>query len=117
MRTAKVLIFIHSLGGGGAERVTVALSGYLAASGCDVALVTLAASGPDFYATKAGVRRLALSPRQHRGLAKFLGSIRRIAALPDNKINYIKDGSAKPGINVIIHNSLLNRLRARFSWL
>ena len=56
----KLLFFIHSLSGGGAERVTANLANHWAAKGWDITIVTLAPRSLDFYALHPGVKRIAL---------------------------------------------------------
>ena len=57
----KLLFFISSLGGGGAERVTVNLANYWAAKGWEITIVTLAEVSQDAYALDPSVARLSLS--------------------------------------------------------
>lgn len=56
----RLLIFIHSLSSGGAERVTANLANYWAYRGWEVTVVTLAAQTLDFYSLHSAVRRIAL---------------------------------------------------------
>lgn len=56
----RVLIFIHSLQGGGAERVAADLSGYWAEAGREVMVVTQADAGTDAYVLHSRVRRAVL---------------------------------------------------------
>jgi glycosyltransferase involved in cell wall biosynthesis len=56
----KILIFISSLKGGGAERVTVNIADYWACKGWAVTVVTLASSTLDFYMLHPAVRRIPL---------------------------------------------------------
>ncbi len=56
----KLLIFIHSLQGGGAERVTATLVNHWAAKGWRVTVATLASTAQDFYELHPAVKRLAL---------------------------------------------------------
>ncbi len=46
----RLLIFLHSLGGGGAERVTVNLANRWAANRWQITLITLASGNQDRYA-------------------------------------------------------------------
>ena len=55
-----LLIFIHSLGSGGAERVTANLANHWAGQGWHVTVVTLAATTQDFYQLHPAVQRMAL---------------------------------------------------------
>lgn len=57
----RLLFFIYSLGGGGAERVTANLANYWAGKGWDVAVVTLTPSSHDFYELHPAVERISLS--------------------------------------------------------
>jgi glycosyltransferase involved in cell wall biosynthesis len=56
----KILFVIHSLGGGGAERVTATLASHWQTSGHEVVVVTLAPLDEDSYPLASGVRRVAL---------------------------------------------------------
>lgn len=56
----KLLIFISSLSGGGAERVTANLANHWAAKGWEVTIVTLASQCGDFYELSPAVKRIAL---------------------------------------------------------
>lgn len=58
--TVDLLILIHSLRGGGAERVAVNLAAYWQARGCHVALVTQLGPAHDAYAVPEGVQRFVL---------------------------------------------------------
>lgn len=60
MSVSHVLIVIHSLGGGGAERVAVDLSRYWLAQGRRVTLATWADATHDVYPVPAGVNRVVL---------------------------------------------------------
>lgn len=57
----KVMIVVHSLLPGGAERVAVNLSAEWAAHGWEVSLVTLLSRATDFYTVDGQVRRVALN--------------------------------------------------------
>lgn len=79
----KLLVFVHSLGRGGAERVTVNLANQLAGDGWDVCIVTVAGTRCDCYELYAAVRRVALdlegeSPNL---LVAVANNLRRIRAL------------------------------------
>lgn len=82
-RAVKLLFFIHSLGGGGAERVTATLANYWAAKGWDVILVTLASTHDDRYQLHPAIRRIALDrARASAGPVRaLLANGRRILAL------------------------------------
>jgi len=79
----KILIFIHSLSCGGAERVVASLSWYWAERGHTVTLVTLAGIEQDFYSLHPQVKRIALKLAGESGsLGAALGAnLRRIWAL------------------------------------
>jgi glycosyltransferase involved in cell wall biosynthesis len=79
----KVLMFLHSLHHGGAERVTMNLSAAWAADGTDVCVVTATSTASDFYTLDPSVRRIALDVAgQASGLAHAITSnARRVLAL------------------------------------
>jgi glycosyltransferase involved in cell wall biosynthesis len=79
----KVLAFIHSLGAGGAERVTALLANHWAKKGMRVTIVTLAARSLDRYALDAGIERIALEQTQtsRSSLAGARANIGRVMAL------------------------------------
>jgi len=56
----KLLIFIHSLSTGGAERVTSNLANYWAEKGWDISIVTITGRELDFYQLHPAIRRVAL---------------------------------------------------------
>ncbi|WP_027799337.1 glycosyltransferase family 4 protein [Paraburkholderia dilworthii] len=56
----KILLFIHSLHYGGAERVAMNLSSEWVAQGQDVCVVTLSSTASDFYSLHHSVERIAL---------------------------------------------------------
>lgn len=56
----KILLFIHSLHYGGAERVAMNLSSEWVAQGLDVSVVTLTSTATDFYALHDSVERVTL---------------------------------------------------------
>lgn len=60
----RILIVISSLGGGGAERVSVDLSRHLSDSGREVVLLTLSGDEPDAYVAPEKVRRERIELRQ-----------------------------------------------------
>lgn len=79
----KLLIFIHSLSSGGAERVTTNLANHWAAKGWEITLVTLASKSLDFYQLDPQVRRIALDlagDSANSALA-IANNLRRIFAL------------------------------------
>ena len=78
-----ILLVIHSLHGGGAERVAVDLSAEWARAGAAVTVVTLAGEQGDAYALHPGVRRVALdmAGESGGGLRGLLANLRRVRAL------------------------------------
>jgi len=56
----RLLIFIYSMGNGGAERVSANLANYWAAKGWEVTIVTLSQQSLDFYELHPAVKRIAL---------------------------------------------------------
>lgn len=56
----KVLLFLHSLDAGGAERVTAHLVNHWSTQGWEITVVTIADRGTDFYPLHPAVRRVAL---------------------------------------------------------
>lgn len=79
----KLLIFIHSLSGGGAERVTANLANYWAASGWRVTIVTLAPIENDFYQLHHSIQRISLdlATDSRNVLLGIVHNLRRIHAL------------------------------------
>jgi glycosyltransferase involved in cell wall biosynthesis len=79
----RLLFFIHSLSGGGAERVTVNLANHWAAKGWDITIVTLAPLSLDFYKLDPAVERIALELADECGnvLAGFWNNLQRVRAL------------------------------------
>ena len=57
----RLVFFIQSMGGGGAERVTANLANFWADQGWGVTVVTLAPIGLDFFALHPAVKRLCLN--------------------------------------------------------
>ena len=78
-----ILVFIHSLHGGGAERVAADLTARWAQSGRRVTLVTQAGPESDAYALHPAVRRVALGTAgaSGGGLRGMAANLRRVAAL------------------------------------
>lgn len=78
-----LLIVIHSLRGGGAERVAVDMAAYWQARGCQVCLLTQTDACQDAYPIPAGVERRALGlAAESRGpLTALWGNVRRFLAL------------------------------------
>lgn len=79
----RLLIYIHSLENGGAERVVSNLANYWASIGWDITVVTVAPHTTDFYVLAPGVRRicLALTGSRRNVLAGFWRTARRAQAL------------------------------------
>lgn len=79
----RILLFTHSMAGGGAERTVATLANYWADHGWDVTVATLAPQEDDFYALRPGVRRIALdlSGDSRSPLAAARQNLRRIRAL------------------------------------
>ncbi len=78
-----LLIVIHSLHSGGAERVTANLANYWAERGWRITVVTLASRDQDFYALHPAVRRIALGEagESRSPYAAVRNNLRRVAAL------------------------------------
>src|SRR5215470_15628583 len=95
----RILIVVHSLAGGGAERVAADLSRYLLHRGRHVTLLTLTGDQPDDYGVPADIRReridirLVAPSRFGRAclaLARHLGMRRKILALdPDVVVSFV----------------------------
>lgn len=79
----KLLIFIHSLHSGGAERVTTNLANYWAQKGWDITVVTLASANQDFYQLHPAVKRIALdmAGNSDNFLIALRNNARRVRAL------------------------------------
>lgn len=79
----RLLIYIHSLENGGAERVVANLANYWASIGWELTLVTVAARGSDFYVLDPAVERVALDLADSRPglLAGIVRTVRRVRAL------------------------------------
>ena len=85
-RPLRVLVFIHSLHGGGAERVAADLTAHWAQAGREVMLVTQADSQDDVYTLDARVRRQVLgtatpSGGGWRGISANLSRVWRLRRL------------------------------------
>ncbi|MCD6679530.1 MAG: glycosyltransferase family 4 protein [Burkholderiaceae bacterium] len=78
-----LLIFIHSLHSGGAERVTANLANYWAEKGWKIAVVTLSSAKEDFYRLHPSVERIALGLARDSGnpLMAILNNLRRVVVL------------------------------------
>jgi glycosyltransferase involved in cell wall biosynthesis len=79
----KLLFFIHSLSGGGAERVSANLANHWAGRGWDVAVVTLAPQSGYLYELHSAVRRISLGMAgdSRNALIGLWQNLRRILAL------------------------------------
>lgn len=79
----RLLIYIHSLENGGAERVVANLANHWAGLGWEVTVVTVAPQASDFYRVAPEVRRVALDLTGSGGglLAGFWRTARRVHAL------------------------------------
>ena len=80
----RLLFFIHSLCGGGAERVTVNLANHWAAKRWHITIVTLTSRSPDFYELDPTVRRISLElagGESRNVLAGLWKNLRRVRAL------------------------------------
>lgn len=56
----RVLVFVSTMGAGGAERAAVRLSGWLVEAGHEVTLLTTSSQESDFYSSPSGVVRIGL---------------------------------------------------------
>lgn len=78
----RVLVFIGSLTGGGAERVTVALTRHLARKGQSVGIITMHDAERDFYTLPDDVDRVSLGlAGETRGIRKLTANLTRLRAL------------------------------------
>ena len=79
----RLLIFIHSLSSGGAERVTANLANHWSKQAWDVTVVTLAPCSGDFFPLAGAVRRISLDAAGDSTnlLAALANNARRIRAL------------------------------------
>jgi len=79
----KLLIFIHSLASGGAERVTVTLANHWASRDWDVTIVTIADPKKDFYQLDPAVRRIGLNMAMgsRTPASAVINNLRRLGAL------------------------------------
>src|SRR3546814_631866 len=78
-----LMIVIHSLSGGGAERVAADLSAYWVQRGYKVTLVTQAHANTDAYPLHAAVKRYALGTAGSSGgrVSAVLANLRRVWSL------------------------------------
>jgi glycosyltransferase involved in cell wall biosynthesis len=79
----RLLFFIHSLSGGGAERVTANLANHWAAKGWEITIVTLTPVSLDFYELHPAVGRIALelAGESRNVLAGLWKNLHRVQAL------------------------------------
>lgn len=79
----RLLFFIHSLDGGGAERVTANLANHWAAKGWHITIVSVAPLGLDFYKLHPAIRRVALNlgGESRNALVGLWRNLRRVQAL------------------------------------
>lgn len=91
-RPAKIAFYIHSMFGGGAERVFALLASGFAARGYDVDLVLKRAEGPQMKYVANGARTVSLDCGTARALPRLLAYLRRekpdclIAGLSHNNL-------------------------------
>jgi glycosyltransferase involved in cell wall biosynthesis len=79
----RLLIFISSMGSGGAERVSANLANYWVAKGWEITIVTLTQQSLDFYELHPAIKRIALELTGDSAnvLAGLWQNIRRVIAL------------------------------------
>jgi glycosyltransferase involved in cell wall biosynthesis len=79
----RLLIYIHSLENGGAERVVANLANYWASVGWRLTVVTVAPAASDFYALDPAVERISLDVAggSRNLLSGFIRTARRVWAL------------------------------------
>jgi glycosyltransferase involved in cell wall biosynthesis len=79
----KLLIFIHSLGTGGAERVTANLANFWCEKGWELTIVTMAGVERDFYQLQSGIRRIPLDMDavSSNPLTAVVSNLRRLLAV------------------------------------
>ena len=79
----KILIFINSLAGGGAERVSATLANFWARKNWEVTVVTLAPTIEDFYFLDLKVKRISLnlSDESNNFFHGLLQNVRRVISL------------------------------------
>lgn len=79
----KIIIFIYSLTGGGAERVVSTLANYWVSKNWDVDVITLARSDNDFYELSNNVKRISLdlAEESENIYSKITNNYKRIKTL------------------------------------
>lgn len=79
----RLLIYIHSLENGGAERVVANLANHWASLGWEITVVTVASHSSDFYRLDSAVTRICLNltGSSRNVLAGFCRTVRRARAL------------------------------------
>lgn len=79
----RIVVVVYSLGRGGAERVTVGITGAWARAGWDVTVITLTSAGSDYFAVQPGVRhiRVVVEPQSKGLVTSIVSNLRRIFAL------------------------------------
>jgi glycosyltransferase involved in cell wall biosynthesis len=79
----RLLIYIHSLENGGAERVVANLANHWASAGWELTVVTVASQATDFYGLHPAIRRISLDlAGNRRNLASgFVRTARRVRSL------------------------------------
>lgn len=78
-----LLVVIHSLHSGGAERVTANLVNHWAEKGWKISVVTLASRDQDFYGLHSAVRRVTLdmASESRNPVSAVFNNLRRVSAL------------------------------------
>lgn len=78
----RILFFINSLTGGGAERVTSIITHFLVDKGYSVGIITVQGTDSDFYTLPKGIDRISLDlAGENRGIGKVFANIQRLLAL------------------------------------
>ena len=79
----KLLILIHSMSSGGAERVTANLANHWAEQGWDISIVTLTTDSEDFYALLPAINRISLNLAidSKNVVSSIINNIKRILAV------------------------------------
>ena len=76
----KLLIFIYSMGDGGAERVTAGLSNYWATKGWEISIVTMAPISQDLFELNPLIQRISLETAEDSG-NKWVGFGRNLVRI------------------------------------